>query len=181
MDTVKILAIALSAAFLLLDPMTKAVPVDPPQRSLCMPQYSLVNHACSVILGYSLPDHPLTSDDGHGHGHGDGDGHGHGHGDGDGNGHGHGDGNGHGHGHGDGNDHGQSHGRRRHRHRQRHGGSHNGSSSEDNCCKWLKELDEQCVCDVLYRLPPFLSKPAHTYTLYVAEACNVTYSCGMHL
>ncbi|KAG6748551.1 hypothetical protein POTOM_048479 [Populus tomentosa] len=100
MDTVKILAIALSAAFLLLDPMTKAVPVDPPQRSLCMPQ---------------------------------------------------------------------------------HGGSHNGSSSEDNCCKWLKELDEQCVCDVLYRLPPFLSKPAHTYTLYVAEACNVTYSCGMHL
>ncbi|KAH8489302.1 hypothetical protein Peur_059142 [Populus x canadensis] len=151
MGTVKILAIALSAAFLLLDPMTKAVP-DPPQRSLCMPQYSLVNHACSVILGYSLPNHPLTSDDGHGHGHGHGNG---------------------GHGH--------SHGRRRHRHRQRHGGSHNGSSSEDNCCKWLKELDEECVCDVLYRLPPFLSKPTHTYTVYVAEACNVTYSCDMHL
>ncbi|KAJ6343554.1 hypothetical protein OIU76_005321 [Salix suchowensis] len=70
MGIVKILAAALLAAFLLLDPMTEAAP-DPPQRPLCMPQFSLVNQACdSVILGTPLPNHSLTSGDGEGHGHG---------------------------------------------------------------------------------------------------------------
>ncbi|KAJ6401169.1 hypothetical protein OIU84_016559 [Salix udensis] len=70
MGMVKILAAALLAAFLLLDPMTEADP-DPPQRPLCMPQFSLVNQACnSVILGTPLPNHSLTSGDDEGHGHG---------------------------------------------------------------------------------------------------------------
>ncbi|KAF9669414.1 hypothetical protein SADUNF_Sadunf14G0105200 [Salix dunnii] len=134
MGIVKILATALLAAFLLLDPMIEADP-DPPQRPLCIPQYSLVNHACSVILGTPLPTSSLTSDNDEGYGNG---------------------------------------------HGRRNRGSHHGSSSsEDDCCKWLKELDDECVCDFLYRLPPFLSKPAHKYTVYVDPSCNVTYSCGM--
>ncbi|CAK7348178.1 unnamed protein product [Dovyalis caffra] len=147
MGRVKILALALFVASLLLEqPATEANPA-PTQHPLCVSQYSLVNYACSGIRGTPLPNYSLTSDDDHDGGHG------------------------HGHGH--------SH---RHGHRHRHRASHHGpSSSQDNCCKWLNELDDECVCDLLYNLPPFLSKPAHQYTLYVDEACNVTYNLFLFL
>ncbi|KAG5246793.1 bifunctional inhibitor/plant lipid transfer protein/seed [Salix suchowensis] len=51
-------------------------------------------------------------------------------------------------------------------------------SMAENCCKWLEALDTTCVCGLLHRLPMFLSKPAHEYTLHVSASCNVTYACN---
>ncbi|KAL9239220.1 hypothetical protein vseg_013560 [Gypsophila vaccaria] len=66
------------------------------------------------------------------------------------------------------------HRRRRHR-RHRHSSSPN--HAVDECCRWLKALDAQCVCDLLVRLPVFLAKPVHAYTVDVNSNCNVTYRC----
>ncbi|XP_065864705.1 uncharacterized protein [Euphorbia lathyris] len=74
----------------------------------------------------------------------------------------------HGHGHG----HGQGEGHR-HRHRQ---GTHD--SPADNCCRWLNDLDDECVCDLLIRLPAFLAGPVHEYTVVIGNACKVSYSCN---
>ena len=64
-----------------------------------------------------------------------------------------------------------------HEHREMiHKENHHGSI-EENCCKWLGALDKECVCGLLHRLPVFLSKPAHQYTLYVSNSCNITYAC----
>ncbi|KAL6502849.1 hypothetical protein OROHE_024017 [Orobanche hederae] len=52
------------------------------------------------------------------------------------------------------------------------------SSTEEQCCHWLKEVDNVCVCNVLLRLPAFLSKPAHNYTVAVNSTCEVTFQCG---
>ncbi|KAJ8898662.1 hypothetical protein K2173_004696 [Erythroxylum novogranatense] len=68
-----------------------------------------------------------------------------------------------------------------HRHRRRHRHHHHETQNEENCCRWLKELDDECVCDLLIHLPPFLSRPAHAYSIIVDDACNVTYSCGGRL
>ncbi|KAK9756112.1 hypothetical protein RND81_01G074100 [Saponaria officinalis] len=65
--------------------------------------------------------------------------------------------------------------RRRHHHRHKHSSSHN--PAVDECCRWLKALDAQCVCDLLVRLPVFLAKPVHAYTVDVNSNCNVTYRC----
>ncbi|KAM6558615.1 uncharacterized protein LOC115709501 [Cannabis sativa] len=65
-------------------------------------------------------------------------------------------------------------GRGGHRHRHRH----HGTQEEDDCCRWLYEIDTDCVCDMLVHLPNFLSRPVHEYTLVVGDTCNVTYTCG---
>ncbi|CAN1130812.1 hypothetical protein LINPERPRIM_LOCUS13440 [Linum perenne] len=52
------------------------------------------------------------------------------------------------------------------------------SPAEENCCRWLKEMDSECVCDVLVRLPPFLAKPSHVYSVHVYDGCVVTFSCS---
>ncbi|CAN1352787.1 hypothetical protein LINPERPRIM_LOCUS42937 [Linum perenne] len=70
--------------------------------------------------------------------------------------------------HDDGNDDGE------HRHRHRHGQS----PAENNCCKWVRDVDDECVCELLMRLPTFLARPFHEYTITVSEWCKVTYSCG---
>ena len=72
--------------------------------------------------------------------------------------------------------------RHRHRHghgyRRKHRHSRPPTLQEDNCCRWAREVDSQCVCEVLIRLPPFLTKPAHQYIVKIGDSCNVTYSCG---
>ncbi|KAL2504186.1 Uncharacterized protein Adt_16246 [Abeliophyllum distichum] len=70
-----------------------------------------------------------------------------------------------------------------HRHRHRHGhrhtrGGHKEARGEHDCCRWLRELDSICVCDLLVHLPPFLSRPIHNYTIIVDESCDVTFQCG---
>ncbi|PON65783.1 Bifunctional inhibitor/plant lipid transfer protein/seed storage helical domain containing protein [Parasponia andersonii] len=68
--------------------------------------------------------------------------------------------------------HHHGHGGHRHRHR------HHGTQEEEDCCRWLYEIDTDCVCDMLVHLPDFLSRPVHEYTLVVGDTCNVTYTCG---
>ncbi|XP_004495224.2 uncharacterized protein [Cicer arietinum] len=63
-----------------------------------------------------------------------------------------------------------------HHHRHRHG--HHSSTEEDNCCRWAKEMDSRCVCEILVRLPPFLTRPLHQYSVVIGESCVITYSCG---
>ncbi|KAK3147197.1 hypothetical protein QOZ80_3BG0279340 [Eleusine coracana subsp. coracana] len=47
-----------------------------------------------------------------------------------------------------------------------------------DCCRWLKEVQKDCVCEALMRLPPFLVKPQHTYVVRVGRTCQITYRCG---
>ncbi|KAJ9171938.1 hypothetical protein P3X46_015234 [Hevea brasiliensis] len=74
---------------------------------------------------------------------------------------------GHGHGHGHGN---------RHRH-NRHGNFARETPTE-SCCRWLNDVDNECVCDLLIQLPVFLSKPAHQFSVVIGESCTVTFSCS---
>lgn len=58
------------------------------------------------------------------------------------------------------------------------GHRHFGSPDEENCCRWLIGVDNECVCDLLLHLPPFLARPAHVYNVNIGDVCNVTFSCG---
>lgn len=79
-------------------------------------------------------------------------------------------------------DDGEGHHRSRHNHnhghRHRHSRHHRHFPEEDNCCRWAREMDSQCVCEILLQLPPFLTRPSHQYSVVIGESCNVTYSCG---
>ncbi|KAK2990514.1 hypothetical protein RJ640_019794 [Escallonia rubra] len=79
-------------------------------------------------------------------------------------------------------EHGHRH--RQHRHGHGHGGhrhEHAETPVEADCCRWLNSVDNECVCDLLVYLPPFLSKPIHQYTVTVDSSCNVTFQCGSRL
>ncbi|KAH6826035.1 Tetratricopeptide repeat superfamily protein [Perilla frutescens var. hirtella] len=67
------------------------------------------------------------------------------------------------------------HHHRRHHHSHQH--RHGDSRVEKDCCRWVKEVDEVCACGLLVHLSPFLSRPAHNYTVFVDESCQVTFSC----
>lgn len=69
--------------------------------------------------------------------------------------------------------HGHGHRHSRHRHRETH--------AEEDCCRWLKEVDDVCVCELLVHLPPFLTRPVHNYTVVVDDSCEVTFACGSRL
>ncbi|XP_057549505.1 uncharacterized protein LOC130827702 [Amaranthus tricolor] len=137
---------------------TTRLPTFPALRPLCLSQFTLVNHACSVLpyspmsssppkppsspppsppapsVGAQSPCSPTNTS-------------------------------------------------RRHRHHHRHRSNNTSNNeshlsvAEDECCRWLKEVDTQCVCDLLVRLPVFLAKPAHDYTVVVTDDCSVTYHC----
>lgn len=68
-----------------------------------------------------------------------------------------------------------------HRHRHRHSRRDTPPQQtpvELECCRWLQQIDSGCVCDLLVRLPVFLAKPVHQYTVRVDRSCSVTYSCS---
>ncbi|CAL9769127.1 unnamed protein product [Musa acuminata subsp. burmannicoides] len=69
---------------------------------------------------------------------------------------------------GRGSEHGHSHG---------HGEGEAKGHHRNRCCRWLKEIDDSCVCNTLLRLPISLVKPKHTYTVSVGDHCSVTYKC----
>lgn len=120
-----------------------------PQRPLCVSQLALVNYACGTLL----PAPPATSLPSATAALPADDDNNHGHR--------------HGHGH-------------RHRNGHRLGGRHghnHGGRLEQNCCRWLSDVDPECVCELLVRLPPFLSKPHHEYTVKINDSCSVSYSC----
>ncbi|KAF2594165.1 hypothetical protein F2Q70_00044302 [Brassica cretica] len=88
----------------------------------------------------------------------------------------------HDHDHDDDNHHDNNHNHRRHHHHHHHHQRHREETfAQQECCKWLKQMDNECVCDLLVRLPPLLAKPAHNYTVFVDESCIVTYTCGGRL
>ncbi|KAK6940849.1 hypothetical protein RJ641_030380 [Dillenia turbinata] len=122
-------------------------------RPLCLSQFALVNHACSA-----LPVTPIDPPDPQGfelesdqHEH-----------------------------HNNRDDHEgrhrHQHGHHSHSHSHRH--RHHTSPIEDDCCKWLKEVDSICVCELLVHLPPFLTMPAHAYSITVDDTCRVTFTCS---
>ncbi|KAL6208566.1 hypothetical protein ACLB2K_019515 [Fragaria x ananassa] len=190
--------LTLFAATLLLLPYMEAQHYAPP-RPLCASQFALAGYACSLLPYGPMPPIPRPpsppspsppddddddDDDDNDDGRDDDDGNGRDDG-GDGGGDGAARANSHGHGHGHGrehHEHGHSRKQQRHRrHKRRHGHHHRSQRSmtpqEDNCCKWLTQLDNQCVCELLLRLPTFLFKPAHTYSVYIGTSCNITYTC----
>ncbi|PRQ26149.1 hypothetical protein RchiOBHm_Chr6g0291441 [Rosa chinensis] len=185
--------LTLFAATLLLLPIMEAQHYPPP-RSFCASQFALASYACSLLPYTPMPTpqppapSPPDDDDDDNDDDDDDDGGGGGGDDGrDGGGDGGRDGGGdrpeHGSGHGHGHHHGHGHNRKQQRrHRHRHGHHHRSetppSPQEENCCKWLSQLDNQCVCELLLRLPTFLLKPAHTYSLFVGSSCNVKYTCA---
>ncbi|KAL6564326.1 hypothetical protein OROMI_015776 [Orobanche minor] len=69
------------------------------------------------------------------------------------------------------------------RHKHKHGlrQVHNETAAQEDCCHWLNEIDDVCVCELLVHLPTFLTRPAHNYTVVVGEACEVTFRCGSRL
>lgn len=81
-------------------------------------------------------------------------------------------GNGHGHGHRNGSGHRQRHG---HEHGREH---REGTRAERDCCRWLDDIDDGCVCTVLLHLPRFLIKPRHQYRVKVGDSCVRTFKCG---
>lgn len=161
MGTAKILKLMILIVLLVL-----TLKVDcqrlPPSRPLCISQYALVNHACGILPfnpnPAPVPPSPHKpgqihlSSPGYSEGPAHGEGHEHGHA--------------HGHGHS-------------HRHGSRH--RHQQTPIEEDCCRWLKEVDDECVCDLLVHLPIFLRKPSHDYTVAVDPSCSVTFSCGGRL
>lgn len=131
-------------------------------RPLCPSQFALVNYACGRLpfrpgAPPGPPPAPPSPDDDDGD---DDEGHRNHH---------HDNGHGHGHGHGQGQGHSRRHGHRHRRHQ---------TQEEENCCRWAREVDSQCVCELLVRLPPFLVRPLHIYKLTIGEDCEITYSCG---
>ncbi|CAL0310339.1 unnamed protein product [Lupinus luteus] len=117
------------------------------QRPLCASQFALANYAC-VKLPFSPgspsepppdspPDSPPSPDDGGGD---DDDGDDDGGDDDDGG------------GDDDDDDHHHHHDNRRrheHRHRRRHRHRNRKGLEEEECCRWAKEVDSQCVCELL--------------------------------
>ncbi|KAJ9187662.1 hypothetical protein P3X46_003090 [Hevea brasiliensis] len=77
-----------------------------------------------------------------------------------------------------------NHHERRHRHGHRHRLRHNRHGNfahetpTESCCRWLNNVDNECVCDLLIQLPAFLSKPAHRFTVVIGDSCSFTFSCS---
>lgn len=49
---------------------------------------------------------------------------------------------------------------------------------EEECCRWMKAVDSECVCSLLAHLPIFLSRPIHQYTTLAHATCSVTFTCA---
>jgi len=160
----KIMAMALTLLAIVPKIESEVRPTTPTnQRPLCASQFALVNYACGRLpFTPGAPPAPLEpppapdddggDDDGGDDDGGNDEGHKNHHRD-------------HGHGHGHSHKHGHKH--RRHQ-----------TAEQENCCRWAREVDNQCVCELLVRLPPFLVRPLHLYTLNIGEDCEITYSCG---
>ncbi|KAK1420505.1 hypothetical protein QVD17_22160 [Tagetes erecta] len=180
LGTVNILKWAVLTFF----PIVSSVPIPPfAPRPLCNFQLALANQACAYLPSSRTlppppppfnqvflppppppPEHPEL----HSHVHKHNDSHGDELGNENGQNHSHVHRHGHDHGH-----HLHDHHNRVHRHHHKH----KMSPVEQQCCKWLAQVDDECVCELLGRLPPFLVRPFHDYTVRVAGSCNTTYSC----
>lgn len=48
--------------------------------------------------------------------------------------------------------------------------------AEEECCRWMKAVDSECVCSLLAHLPTFLARPIHQYTTLAHATCSVTFT-----
>ncbi|GLU07517.1 hypothetical protein SLE2022_244730 [Rubroshorea leprosula] len=168
MENVKFpLLIILAVLFVLPEVKSELKFPLPPNDLLCTSQFAVANHACAFLPVVPLPtaahlrsppsQSPLPPSPHGGHNHG----HRHGPPPDDGGHHIH-----------------EHHHRRRHGHRHGHVYRYKETTEEDNCCKWLKTIDNECVCAVLAHLPPFLSRPIHNYTVHVDDSCDISFLCA---
>lgn len=58
-----------------------------------------------------------------------------------------------------------------------HSGGHHQTPEQQECCRWLREMSVECVCDLLIHLPAFLTRASHDYTVIVDESCAITFAC----
>lgn len=165
MDTPKVLGFTICTMVALLigcDTDAQFLPGMPPPatisplRPLCASQFALVNHACIRLplstMEPDLPDEPLLDPPPRPHVDALDPQASHGH------------------------EHAQSPTHQEPHHHRHH--TREPTPIERDCCRWLKEVDTECVCDLLIRLPPFLARPVHEYIVIVHEVCTITYSCG---
>ncbi|KAF3340677.1 sarcoplasmic reticulum histidine-rich calcium-binding protein-like protein [Carex littledalei] len=170
------------------------VSVSQTTRPLCYTQISAANQACAILSPEAISSSFVAATNGSRHQHhgaprdgdddddGDDDGGDDGGDDGDDDG---GDGGGdddHDGGdddHGDDDDHGGDDDDHHHRRRKHKGKKkrHHESSANKECCRWLQEVDNDCVCEVLLKLPPFLVKPKHKFMVRVGRTCRLSYNC----
>ncbi|KAI3863038.1 hypothetical protein MKW92_032441 [Papaver armeniacum] len=80
------------------------------------------------------------------------------------------------HGHSSHHGHNNQHQQRRGSRQQQH--HHLLSQQQTDCCRWMKEMDTTCVCQLLSKLPVFMWKPKHNYIVNVHESCTVTFDCS---
>nr|DAD33576.1 TPA_asm: hypothetical protein HUJ06_012427 [Nelumbo nucifera] len=165
---------------LLLVLATKTMSVPAP-RPLCMSQFALANHACAFVpLEHHLAadmngthhqenQQQMVNEHEHEHRHGHDHDHDHDHD------HEHRHDHDHDHEHRHDHDHDRDHEHHRHQaHRHRHH-HHHGANAE--CCRWVRELDSTCVCQLMVQLPLFLRRSPHTYTVRVEDSCQVKFEC----
>ncbi|KAG6571480.1 hypothetical protein SDJN02_26146, partial [Cucurbita argyrosperma subsp. argyrosperma] len=118
-----------------------------PPKPLCSSQFALASYACARLPLNPEPLPISPPSSPHGHGHD--------------------------HDHNHDHDHGHGH------HRGHHHGHHHRSRSpiEEECCRWARQVDSECVCDALAHLANFMVRPSHVFTVAITEDCVVTYSC----
>ncbi|KAK5811234.1 uncharacterized protein LOC108462169 [Gossypium arboreum] len=170
MKKVGIPILFLSSMFLMVVALPIRLPIIPRVRAnpprlvpLCTSQLMLVNYACgtvplvpSLFLSSNTPD--VGNENGNGTRSSQGDGN------------------------GIENGAGEGENKHRHMHIHKHKHRHKEMTLEQNyCCRWMMILERDCVCDILAHLPLFLSWHLHHYTIFVGEACKVTFTCGGRL
>lgn len=55
-----------------------------------------------------------------------------------------------------------------------------GDPEDSACCRWLSIIDNACMCQVLARLPLFMSRLNHDLKLSPEDGCEVEFQCGGH-
>lgn len=74
-----------------------------------------------------------------------------------------------------------SHDDHQHRHRghHHHHHEHHGDDPKDSaCCRRLMGIDNACVCQIIARLPKFITKPKHVVKLSPSKGCEVSFECA---
>lgn len=72
-------------------------------------------------------------------------------------------------------------GHHHHHHNHHRGDGYMETPEEEECCRWLKQVDTVCVCDLLVHLPPFMTRPLHEYKVIAHDSCEVTFECASRL
>jgi hypothetical protein len=64
-----------------------------------------------------------------------------------------------------------------HHRSHRHHPIHDDDPQDTPCCRRLMGIDNACMCQILSRLPKFITKPKHTLTLMPIKGCDVSFEC----